>query len=97
MGVPSQVEFATGTALASVNIPLEGVPLREELGKRFGVPVFVDNDANCAALAEAQLVHRPAGAAPGDADAGHRGGRRRDHRRPDLRAATPAWAPSWAT
>jgi glucokinase len=59
VGVPSQIDFATGTVLASVNIPLEGVPLREELGKRFGVPVFVDNDANCAALAEAQLVPDP--------------------------------------
>ncbi len=59
VGVPSQVDFATGTALASVNIPLEGVPLREELGSRFDLPVFVDNDANCAALAEAQLVPDP--------------------------------------
>jgi glucokinase len=59
IGVPSQVEFATGTVVASVNIPLEGVPLREELGKRFGAAVFVDNDANCAALAEAQLVPDP--------------------------------------
>jgi len=59
VGVPSQVEFATGTVLSSVNIPLEGVPLREELGRRFGIPVFVDNDANCAALAEAQLVPDP--------------------------------------
>ena len=59
IGVPSQVEFATGTVLSSVNIPLEGVPLREELGRRFGIPVFVDNDANCAALAEAQLVPDP--------------------------------------
>jgi glucokinase len=32
------------------------VPLREELGRRFGIPVFVDNDANCAALAEAHIV-----------------------------------------
>ena len=32
------------------------MPLREELGRRFGVPVFVDNDANCAALAEAHIV-----------------------------------------
>jgi glucokinase len=56
VGVPSQIDYATGTVIASVNIPLEGVPLREELGRRFGVPVFVDNDANCAALAEAQLV-----------------------------------------
>ncbi len=56
IGVPSQVEFATGTVLASVNIPLAGLPLRQELGARFGVPVFVDNDANCAGLAEAQMV-----------------------------------------
>jgi glucokinase len=56
VGVPSQVEFATGTVLTSVNIPLTWVPLRDELERRFGVPVFVDNDANCAALAEAQLV-----------------------------------------
>ena len=59
LGLPSQIEFATGTVLSSVNIPLEGVPLREELGARLGVPVFVDNDANCAALAEAQLVPDP--------------------------------------
>jgi glucokinase len=58
-GIPSQIDAATGTALASVNVPLTGVPVRDELGKRFGVPVFVDNDANCAALAEAQLVPDP--------------------------------------
>jgi glucokinase len=56
VGVPSQIEYSTGTVETSVNIPLTGVPLRAELGRRFGVPVFVDNDANCAALAEAQLV-----------------------------------------
>jgi glucokinase len=56
IGVPSQVEFATGTVLASVNIPLAGVPLGEELGSRFGVPVYVDNDASCAALAEADAI-----------------------------------------
>jgi glucokinase len=56
VGVPSQIEFATGTVETSVNIPLTGVPLREELGRRFGMPVFVDNDANCAALAEAHMV-----------------------------------------
>jgi glucokinase len=56
VGVPSQIEYGTGTVETSVNIPLAGVPLRAELGRRFGVPVFVDNDANCAALAEAQLV-----------------------------------------
>jgi glucokinase len=56
VGVPSQIEYATGRVETSVNIPLSGVPLREELGRRFGAPVFVDNDANCAALAEAHLL-----------------------------------------
>ena len=56
VGVPSQVEWATGTVLASVNIPLAGLPLREELTRRFGVPVYVDNDASCAALAEAEAI-----------------------------------------
>jgi glucokinase len=56
VGVPSQIDFGTGTVETSVNIPLAGVPLRDELSRRFGIPVFVDNDANCAALAEAHLV-----------------------------------------
>ena len=56
VGVPSQIDFASGTVVSSVNIPLEGVHLRDELESRFGVPVYVDNDANCAALAEAELV-----------------------------------------
>src|SRR5436305_14751548 len=56
VGVPSQIDFATGAVVSSVNIPLEGVPLRDELHERFGIPVFVDNDANCAAQAEAELI-----------------------------------------
>ncbi len=53
IGVPSVVEFATGKVVSSANIPLANVPLREVLGERLGVPVFVDNDATVAALAEA--------------------------------------------
>jgi glucokinase len=56
VGVPSQVEWATGTVLASVNIPLAGIPLREELTRLFGVPAYVDNDASVAALAEASAI-----------------------------------------
>jgi glucokinase len=56
VGVPSQIDYGTGTVETSVNIPLTGVALREELGGRFGVPVFVDNDANVAALAEARQL-----------------------------------------
>jgi glucokinase len=36
-----------------VNIPLQDVPLRTLLRERLGVPVFVDNDATVAAVAEA--------------------------------------------
>ncbi len=53
VGVPSVVEFETGRVVSSVNVPLADVPLRQVLGERLGVPVFVDNDATVAALAEA--------------------------------------------
>jgi glucokinase len=53
IGVPSIVDFATGTARNSVNIPLEDVPLRRILTDRTRMPVFVDNDATVAALGEA--------------------------------------------
>jgi glucokinase len=53
IGVPSIVRFETGEIAASTNIPLKGVPLRRVLGERLGAPVFVDNDATVAALAEA--------------------------------------------
>jgi glucokinase len=53
IGVPSVIDFATGSARSSVNIPLQGVPLRQLLTERVGIPAFVDNDATVAALAEA--------------------------------------------
>ncbi|MDQ6835755.1 MAG: ROK family protein [Actinomycetota bacterium] len=53
IGVPSVVEFGAGRVVSSTNLPLADVALRDVLGERIGVPVFVDNDANVAALAEA--------------------------------------------
>jgi len=53
VGVPSVIDFATGTARNSVNIPLQDVPLRQILTERTRMPVFVDNDATVAALGEA--------------------------------------------
>jgi glucokinase len=53
IGVPSVIDFATGTARHSVNVPLEDVPLRRILTDRLRIPVYVDNDATVAALAEA--------------------------------------------
>jgi glucokinase len=53
IGIPSVVDWATGAARSSVNIPLQDVPLRQLLRERLGIPVYVDNDAAVAALAEA--------------------------------------------
>ncbi|HVW17477.1 MAG TPA: ROK family protein, partial [Solirubrobacteraceae bacterium] len=53
LGIPSTVDFATGSARSSANLPVVDVPLRHILRERLGVPVYVDNDATVAALAEA--------------------------------------------
>jgi glucokinase len=53
IGVPSVVDSEAGIVVTSVNVPLRNVPLAAVLGERLGVPVFVDNDATVAALAEA--------------------------------------------
>jgi len=52
IGVPSAVD-AHGVVYSVANIPSwRKVPLKKILGKRFGVPVFVNNDAKCFALGE---------------------------------------------
>jgi len=53
VGAPSLVERKTGTIINTVNIPSwKRVPLKKRLEKKYGVPVTVDNDANCFALGE---------------------------------------------
>ncbi|HZQ03235.1 MAG TPA: ROK family protein [Gaiellaceae bacterium] len=54
-GIPSRVDRRTGVALGAVNIPLHELPLRQELERRLGLPVGVENDASAATLAE--FVH----------------------------------------
>jgi glucokinase len=52
IGVPSLVDQRSGLAVSSVNVPIQGVELREHLRARFDLPMGIDNDANAAALAE---------------------------------------------
>ncbi len=53
IGVPAIVDVENGIVFETVNIPSwKKVPLKEILEKRYKVPVFVNNDANCFALAE---------------------------------------------
>ena len=52
IGIPSLIDQRAGQAGSSVNVPLAGVHLRDQLSTRFGLPVALENDANAAALAE---------------------------------------------
>jgi glucokinase len=54
-GIPSRIDQRSGHALKSVNIPLEGVDLRDRMREQHGLPVALDNDANAAAIAEWQV------------------------------------------
>jgi len=52
LGIPATFDHETGVAVAAVNLPIADLPIRDLVGERLGMPVFVDNDANVAALAE---------------------------------------------
>lgn len=51
VGSPGVVD-ATGAVLDAPNLGWHGVPLAEDLGRRTGLPTYVANDANTAALGE---------------------------------------------
>ncbi len=53
IGAPGPILYEKGIVIEAPNLPgWKRVHLKEILKKEFKVPVFVDNDANCAALAE---------------------------------------------
>jgi glucokinase len=54
-GIPALLDFAAGVAVSSVHLPLDGLPFRDLMEERLGLPVYVDNDANLAALAEQRI------------------------------------------
>jgi glucokinase len=63
-GIPSLIDRHTGIARVAINLPLADVAFADIMTERLGLPVFVDNDGNAAAIAE----HR-AGAAQGASEA----------------------------
>jgi glucokinase len=52
LGIPATIDHASGVAVSAVNLPLKNLPIREIVTERTGLPVFLDNDGNVAALAE---------------------------------------------
>jgi glucokinase len=63
-GIPCLIDQERGIAVMAVNLPLADLPFRDLMTERIGLPVFVDNDANGAMLAEWRF-----GAAVGARDA----------------------------
>jgi glucokinase-like ROK family protein len=52
VGVPGLVDQATGALLFAPNLGWKDLPIRAVLQESFNVPLFVDNEANIAALGE---------------------------------------------
>src|SRR5258708_17200498 len=61
LGAPGAVDFGNGTIIFAPNLSWKDVPLKKELEKHLGVPVFVENDANVAVLGVhvAELKSKP--------------------------------------
>lgn len=52
-GVPGNIDMAEGVVVAWNNVPaFNGYPMRAELSRRLDTPVYLENDANAAALGE---------------------------------------------
>ena len=52
VGVPGTVEIRSGSIGYTCNLPLRNVPLRKLFHHYLSIPLYIENDANCAALAE---------------------------------------------
>jgi glucokinase len=52
IGIPCLIDRERGVAVMAVNLPIADLPFRDLMAERIGLPVFVDNDANAAMLAE---------------------------------------------
>ena len=63
IGSPGAVDSAAGVVVSACNLRFRNTPLAEKMRRYFSCPVYVENDANCAAWAEAT-----AGAAKGTRD-----------------------------
>ena len=53
MGIPGVIDFRRGVVATSPNLPgWENLPVREMLSRRIKAPLYLENDANAAALGE---------------------------------------------
>ena len=55
-GIPGVVDIRTGSIVYTCNLPLRNIPLRKLFKRRLGLHLYVENDANCAALADKNRI-----------------------------------------
>ncbi len=55
IGIPGFINKKTGNIIQCVNLDWYDIPLRDILEREINIPVFIDNDASLAALAEYQV------------------------------------------
>lgn len=58
IGIPGIANPDTGEVISCVNLNWRNVPLRETIEKAVGIPVFIDNDATVAAVAELEIAQK---------------------------------------
>ena len=51
-GIPALVDWERGVSVWSNHLPIDDVPFRDLMSERLGLPVYVDNDTNTAAMVE---------------------------------------------
>ncbi len=59
IGIPGICDAKAGTVLAAANLNFENFPLRAVVEKALSIPVWIGNDANCAALGEYAKLPEP--------------------------------------
>jgi len=52
VGIPGLVDNKTGVIIKTTNMPFKNTPFRELFQKEWDIPVYLGNDANCAAIGE---------------------------------------------
>jgi glucokinase len=55
VGIPGTIDAEKGTIVYSNNINFKKVPFVKEFKKHINIPIFIGNDANCAALGEVKF------------------------------------------
>ena len=52
IGLPGQVNNKTGVVVRTPNMPFQNTPVRQLFQQQWDMPVFLGNDADCAAIGE---------------------------------------------